>query len=134
MNCPVCKNAMIVLELRDIEIDFCIACKGIWLDAGELEQLLDDTQKAKYLIDSFNPDPACTESKRKCPICDKKMEKVVVGLSKPELLIDKCPKGDGLWFDAGELNEITDRASLDEGNKIKQLLKDMFSQEMGKEL
>lgn len=77
-------------------------------------------------------DPNCVEFKRKCPICGKKMQKVLVGESKPVLVIDKCPKGDGLWFDANELHEIVDRAKLDEENKIKQLLSDMFSQEMGK--
>lgn len=47
MNCPVCKNAMIVLELREVEIDYCLVCKGIWLDKGELERLLGNVQKAK---------------------------------------------------------------------------------------
>ena len=35
-------------------------------------------------------------------------------------------KGDGLWFDSGELNNIIARAKLDEGNKIKKVLADMF--------
>ena len=45
---------------------------------------------------------------------------------KPTLLIDRCSKGDGLWFDKGELNNIIARAKLDEGNKIKKVLADMF--------
>ncbi len=40
MNCPVCKEPMIVLELDEVEIDHCISCGGIWLDAGELELLI----------------------------------------------------------------------------------------------
>ncbi len=120
---------MIVLELREVEIDFCNACSGIWLDSGELELLLADAQKAKDLLNSFTADSACTEKKRKCPICRKKMLKVIVGESRPTLLIDKCPKGDGLWFDAGELHEIFDRAQFDQENKIKQLLNDIFRQE-----
>ena len=126
MDCPVCENAMITLELEDVEIDHCVECGGIWLDAGELELLLGDEQRAKGLIETFKVDADCAEEPRKCPICLKKMEKVVVGEGDPVLLIDRCKKGDGLWFDAGELQDIFDRAELDEDNKVKRVLADMF--------
>ena len=126
MDCPVCKNAMITLELEDVEIDHCLDCGGIWLDAGELELLLDEAEKAGSLIESFNVDTESAEAKRKCPICDKKMQKVIVGDSEPTLLIDKCRRGDGLWFDKGELHDIFDRAQLDQDNRIQDLLTEMF--------
>jgi Zn-finger nucleic acid-binding protein len=128
MDCPVCKNAMITLELRDVEIDYCTDCSGIWLDAGELELLLGEPVKATRLLDSFKIDSRSTEKTRKCPICRKKMHKVIVGSSKPTLLIDKCRKADGLWFDKGELQDIFERAHLDKDNKIQTLLTDMFAQ------
>ena len=126
MDCPDCKNAMITLELEGIEIDNCTNCGGIWLDAGELELLLNDPGKAKILLDSFRIDSTSTERLKKCPICNKKMQKVVVGSSKPLLLIDKCRRGDGLWFDKGELQDIFARAELDDDNKIQTLLNDIF--------
>ena len=126
MDCPVCKNAMVTLELQEVEIDYCTECEGIWLDAGELELLLDDPEKSKRLIESFVSDPACTERKRKCPICYRKMEKVVVGRDEPRLLIDRCMREHGLWFDKGELEEIVERTELDENNRIAGVLKDMF--------
>ncbi len=126
MDCPVCKNAMITLELEDVEIDHCINCGGIWLDAGELELLLGAPARARDLLDSFKIDSEPAEKLRKCPICDKKMRKVIVGSSKPTLLIDKCRKGDGLWFDKGELHDIFDRAELDKDNRIQKLLTDIF--------
>lgn len=128
MDCPVCKNAMITLELADVEIDHCIECSGIWLDAGELEMLLADSEAAKKLIDSFKVETASTEKPRPCPICDKKMQKVLVGTSPPALLIDRCFKGHGLWFDKGELQNIIDKAELDKENKIQKILADMFSE------
>ena len=82
--------------------------------------------KAGSLLDSFSVDSECAEAKRKCPICDKKMQKVIVGDSESALLIDKCPRGDGLWFDKGELHDIFDRAQLDQDNRIQELLTDMF--------
>ncbi len=147
MDCPVCKNAMVVLELQQVEVDHCFGCGGIWLDAGELELLIDDAVRSAELLESFKIDTNCTETKRKCPICYKKMDKVVVspsshpstlhfavtsrsaetGKDKPTLLLDRCPKKHGLWFDSGELQDILKRAQLDSDSKIQQLLAEMFS-------
>jgi Zn-finger nucleic acid-binding protein len=129
MDCPVCKNAMITLELAEVEIDYCTDCGGIWLDTGELELLLGNHEQAKKLLDSFKISADYTEKPRKCPICLKKMQKIIVGSSTPALLIDKCSKGDGLWFDRGELQDIISRANLDRDNKIQKLLADMFGSE-----
>jgi Zn-finger nucleic acid-binding protein len=118
---------MITLELEEVEIDYCTDCNGIWLDAGELELLLGEPEKARQLLDSFKVDFNCSEKPRNCPICDKKMQKTIVGSSEPVLLIDKCGRGDGLWFDRGELKDIIGRAELDKDNKIQKLLNDMFS-------
>ncbi len=128
MNCPVCEqNAMVTLELNDVEIDFCTQCDGIWLDKNELELLLGHEERAKKLLNSFKVDSENTEKVRKCPICYKKMQKIIVGNTKSKVLIDKCRKGDGLWFDKGELSNIIENAQLDENNKIKALLTNMFS-------
>jgi Zn-finger nucleic acid-binding protein len=119
---------MITLELQEVEIDYCTDCAGIWLDAGELEMLLDDRERADKLLKSFGVDRNCAEKPRKCPICLKKMEKVIVGQAEPTLLIDRCRKGDGLWFDKGELQDIFSRAQLDEDSKIQRILADMFGE------
>ena len=43
------------------------------------------------------------------------MKKVTIG-EEPEVLIDDCPRGDGLWFDGGELQQvITQVAKLPSG-------------------
>ncbi len=39
MRCPKCGRELIELEYRGVKIDKCTNCAGIWLDAGELEQL-----------------------------------------------------------------------------------------------
>jgi Zn-finger nucleic acid-binding protein len=133
MDCPACGNAMITLELADVEIDHCVGCGGIWLDAGELELLMDAPQKAARLLASFQEDVSSTEKPRKCPICDKKMAKIIVGRAQPALLIDKCRRGDGLWFDRGELKDILDRGQLDEDSRIQRLLAEMFAHDESKQ-
>lgn len=117
---------MITLELAEVEIDHCTDCGGIWLDAGELELLLGESEKAGQLLNSFEIDSSSTEKPRRCPICYKKMQKILVGSGKPALLIDKCKRGDGLWFDRGELHDVIERAQLDKDNKIRKMLADIF--------
>ena len=129
MDCTVCKNAMITLELTEVEIDYCTGCGGIWLVTGELELLLEERRRAEQLLNSFKIDSNSAERRRKCPICPKKMQKIIIGQSAPTLLIDKCPKNDGLWLDQGELQDILERAELDKDSKIQKLLADMFGTE-----
>lgn len=41
MNCPICDNVrMREVEKENVLIDICPDCKGVWLDRGELEKLL----------------------------------------------------------------------------------------------
>jgi len=127
MVCPVCKDPLIVLELYEIEIDYCTSCSGVWLDAGELELLLEDQVEREKIISSFHLDPDHPERPYKCPICRKKMDKVYVG-EKKELLIDKCPDNDGLWFDQGELNSVLELG--DKENKVVELLNDLFGKKL----
>ncbi len=126
MNCPACKNPMITLELDAVEIDHCLACSGIWLDSGELEELIGDTEKVATLLQSFGIANPRNEKKRRCPICRRPMAKIQVGMDKASVMIDRCQRGHGLWFDAGELDDVLERAQLDPENKIRALLADMF--------
>ena len=126
MDCPVCKSAMITLELNDVEIDFCCDCDGIWLDSGEIELLIADVQQAQKLLNSFKIEKNITEKLRKCPICLKKMQKISVSQAENPLIIDKCSKNHGLWFDKGELKEIISIGQFDRQKKIQSVLNDMF--------
>jgi Zn-finger nucleic acid-binding protein len=127
MNCPHCKEPMIVVELNEVEIDYCHECAGIWLDAGELELLIEDSDEKEKMIKSFTQAKQSREKKYKCPRCRKKMEKVFVG-EKEDVLIDRCRFGHGLWFDKGELPQIIEIGSGKEENKVISLLKDMFGE------
>jgi Zn-finger nucleic acid-binding protein len=47
MKCPVCKTAdLLMTERQGIEIDYCGTCRGVWLDRGELEKLIERTNQA----------------------------------------------------------------------------------------
>lgn len=123
MKCPVCKEPMVVLELNEVEIDYCPSCSGIWLDGGELELLIEDENEREKILSSFFTESNNPEKPYKCPICSKKMDKVYVGKNM-EVLIDKCPANDGLWFDKGELKEVIQLAGRE--NKVLEHLNDLF--------
>jgi Zn-finger nucleic acid-binding protein len=47
MHCPVCQNVSLVMsERQGIEIDYCPQCRGVWLDRGELDKIIDRSQGA----------------------------------------------------------------------------------------
>ena len=46
MKCPVCKDVTLLMsEKHGIEIDYCPECRGIWLDRGELDKIVQRAQK-----------------------------------------------------------------------------------------
>jgi len=127
MNCAVCNNPMITLELDQVETDYCLTCRGIWLDKGELEQLLGDTLQAQQVLQSFQIAQDCKESPRRCPICGKKMEKVLAGPESKTTLLYRCKKGHGLWFDSGELESVLSLGRFDSEGKLPSFLKKMYT-------
>ena len=71
MNCPVCKDSRLVLsERQGIEIDYCPQCRGVWLDRGELDKIIDrstsDSSTHSFSDDRHRKDePYRREHKRK---------------------------------------------------------------------
>jgi Zn-finger nucleic acid-binding protein len=42
MKCPVCKDPdLIMADRQNIEIDYCPQCRGVWLDRGELDKIIE---------------------------------------------------------------------------------------------
>jgi uncharacterized protein len=41
MLCPVCKVDLVMTERQGIEIDYCPKCRGVWLDRGELDKIIE---------------------------------------------------------------------------------------------
>jgi Zn-finger nucleic acid-binding protein len=41
MNCPICNIPLTMTERQGVEIDFCSKCRGVWLDRGELDKIIE---------------------------------------------------------------------------------------------
>ena len=46
MNCPVDKAKLLMTDRQGVEIDYCPECRGVWLDRGELDKIIDANYKA----------------------------------------------------------------------------------------
>lgn len=40
MKCPHCNETLLMTERHTVAIDYCPACRGVWLDQGELEKMI----------------------------------------------------------------------------------------------
>lgn len=67
MKCPNCEETLVMTERQGVEIDYCPKCRGVWLDKGELDKMIEkaitsessqklnqDEQKGKRKYDDDN--------------------------------------------------------------------------------
>jgi len=48
MKCPVCKDVdLLMTERQGVEIDYCPQCRGVWLDRGELDKIIERSAAAE---------------------------------------------------------------------------------------
>ncbi|MBI2750456.1 MAG: zf-TFIIB domain-containing protein [Burkholderiales bacterium] len=56
MQCPVCTETQLVMTSRqDIEIDYCPKCRGVWLDRGELDKIIERSQREETAVAPLVP-------------------------------------------------------------------------------
>ena len=41
MKCPNCEETLVMADRQGIEIDYCPKCRGVWLDKGELDKIIE---------------------------------------------------------------------------------------------
>lgn len=46
MPCPVCQVPLAMSDRQGIEIDYCPQCRGVWLDRGELDKIIERSAPA----------------------------------------------------------------------------------------
>jgi membrane associated rhomboid family serine protease/Zn-finger nucleic acid-binding protein len=104
-TCPACLAAMHVTKIGDVELDLCFDCGGIWLDAGEAEQVL----QRDLLPYSLQAPPArdasrlqCSHGERCCPHCEAQMRSVDMAGG----LVEGCDHCNGIWLEQGELGRL----------------------------
>ena len=118
MNCPRCNSELVVEDYRDIEVDRCPNCVGMWLDYSELDQLEDTVFAEDKLKGSLMP--RSFQSELVCPKCRERMQRFYYRAYNLEL--DFCEEGHGWWLDAGEerrVLELMEQRIKDLDRKVK---------------
>lgn len=46
MKCPNCDELLVMTERQGIEIDYCPKCRGVWLDKGELDKIIEKSSSS----------------------------------------------------------------------------------------
>lgn len=60
MLCPNCNETLVMADRQGIEIDYCPKCRGVWLDKGELDKIIERTA-------DFAPPPPQTQAPSQSP-------------------------------------------------------------------
>lgn len=56
MKCPNCDETLLMSDKNGIEIDYCPKCRGIWLDRGELDKIIERSTEQSTPNNSYPPD------------------------------------------------------------------------------
>ena len=114
MNCPHCKeDGLMTTTYECVEVEQCRTCHGVWLDAGEIELIINDRttkfseQEVKSTLKLAFPGIPKSEAKhhRLCPKCGDRL-KAVNYTGDSGVVVDVCPHEHGLWFDRNELERV----------------------------
>ena len=120
--CPICTERELTrLVARDVAVDHCTHCDGLWFDRGELELFPDKPSVREFLAAAHQAPsrckrlghlvpraewmcPQCRSAPVACPVCKGRLSLVVTSTC----TIDVCVPCEGVWLDRGEL-ELLER-------------------------
>ncbi|WP_422035573.1 zf-TFIIB domain-containing protein [Reyranella sp.] len=55
--CPACRVDLVMSERQGIEVDYCPKCRGVWLDRGELDKIIEraTSEENRGVVQSASP-------------------------------------------------------------------------------
>ncbi len=105
MLCPKCNRFMKPIRYKDVEVDRCIHCFGIWFDSFEAEDL--KRMSGSEVIDIGDPDIGAEQNVKTkifCPKC-RTLMMPETDEKQPHIHYERCPECKGVYFDAGEFRD-----------------------------
>ena len=55
MKCPVDDEQLVMTDRSGVEIDYCPKCRGVWLDRGELDKIIDRSSAENRPPEEYRP-------------------------------------------------------------------------------
>ncbi len=117
------------MEFQGVEVDHCLDCRGTWFDAGEVEFLAETAGVEPGKIESAIHASGQQTGELKCPRCRRRMQVLKVG-QQPAVEVDRCPAGEGLWLDAGELAAVVKTFGGTQDAALAEFFGDLFKHEL----
>ncbi|NQT86586.1 M48 family metalloprotease [bacterium] len=118
LMCPRCEGTELEAAMTEqgVEIDYCPACGGMWMDKGEIYQF---AKRSRPLSgDIIEAQRKAKPSELASPATGNPMQEL--RLFGENVRIDMCPDTEGIWLDRGELEQVMElseagfRVTLDE--------------------
>jgi len=117
MICPKCKVAKLRkrrVKGKAFTVEYCLKCKGVWFDQGELDEVMPEAIKELEV-----PRGAQKDVEYLCPKCNKAL--YAFDYPQTYVTINMCKRCGGLWFDRGEFKEIREvRRSLEKWGEMQE--------------
>jgi Zn-finger nucleic acid-binding protein len=128
-GCPDCGEPLLIYELDGVETDHCLACGGTWLDAGELELVVENAGvDPTPLVEALEGATLGPRTARRCPRCRKKLCQTRIG-SEGGVDLDICSAGHGIWLDRGEMKDAAVAFSEGAGDAVARYFHELYQTE-----
>lgn len=127
-QCPRCESSpeLVARLVGDVLLDECGECHGVWLDASQLERLIEERKQASTdaVLGMGGPGPIAVAPVPKgrvyvkCPECDAVMNRVNFA-RRSGIILDVC-RSHGTWFDHNELPKVIEfvmQGGIDEAQR-----------------
>jgi Zn-finger nucleic acid-binding protein len=114
MKCPRCSSTLSPVDDDGVQVEVCPGCKGEWLSAGELQQLVEHhtevfTPEEIASLDAVNKDmftaENCDHDELNCPQCETVPMEHFNYCDTSGMILHKCPDCGGIWTDKDQLKK-----------------------------
>lgn len=61
MRCPIDNETLVMADRSGVEIDYCPKCRGVWLDRGELDKIIERAASASVVPQPVAPQPVAPQ-------------------------------------------------------------------------
>ncbi|HTS88040.1 MAG TPA: zf-TFIIB domain-containing protein [Gemmatimonadales bacterium] len=118
MNCPSCGTTMTEMSAGPLKVNACKGgCGGLWFDEWDLRKLAELDPAAGQALLDIPQNPAVkvdADQRRKCPRDPDIVMMRHFWSTKRQVIVDECPKCEGVFLDPGELAQIRGEYASDD--------------------
>jgi Zn-finger nucleic acid-binding protein len=106
MECPKCRTPTLEqFSVQEVAVERCSSCSGIWFDAQELSQLLEEDARHVASLRRGSVVEQLEGKKGLCPRDGSDLLRVYSSIDR-SVILDACAECRGIWLDGGEFDKL----------------------------